>query len=574
MVLTRGGDVPTVARVSATHEVDVVVVGAGFAGLRALHTLREQGYTVAVLEAGDGIGGVWFWNRYPGARCDVESYDYSYGFSDRLQQEWRWSERYATQPEILRYIEHVADRFYLRRDVYLNRRVTRAQFEESGGHWHVSTEDGDLWRGTYLIMAVGNLSTTKAPELPGQGGFTGRILHTARWPREGVDLAGQRVGVIGTGSSGMQLIPIAAEQAEHLTVFQRTPNFSVPAANAVLTDERDAEVKAHYEQRREEARWSPSGLGFRPNKQSAKAVTPEERREVYERAWHGMGFGFVLAFYDLLLDQESNDTAADFIRAKIAEVVEDPETREKLTPVGFPFGAKRPSVDSGYFATFNRRDVTLVDVRSDPIECVTTTGIRTTSGEHRLDILVFATGFDAMTGSLLRPEVVGRSGLPLRKHWSNGPRTFLGPFVAGFPNLFVIAGPGSPSLLSNVLLSIEQLIDWLAALLAHMRAEGVEVFEATAEAETRWVQHVNDRADQTLYPKAQSYYMGDEMPGKPRVFMPYVGGVRGYRRILENVVASGYDGLALTSRPEIADTEENGPPGRGVAGHRTGARRV
>ena len=540
--------------VSIEQQVDVVVIGAGFAGLRALHTLREAGYSVAVLEAGDGIGGVWFWNRYPGARCDVESYDYSYGFSEELQQEWRWSERYATQPEILRYVEHVADRFDLRGDVHLNRRMVRSEFDEGTSRWEVTCEDGDVWRSTYLVMAVGNLSTTKAPVLPGQDDFAGRILHTATWPRDGVDLAGKRVGIIGTGSSGMQLAPIAAEQAEHLTVFQRTPNFSVPAANAPLTDERDAEVKATYAQRREEARWSPSGLGFKPNKQSAKAVTPEERLATYERAWDGMGFGFVLAFYDLLLDQESNDTAAEFIRAKIADVVDDPETREKLMPVGFPFGAKRPSVDSGYFAAFNRPDVTLVDVRSDPIEQVTADGVRTASGEHPLDILVFATGFDAMTGSLLRPEIIGRGGRTLREHWSNGPRTFLGPFVAGFPNLFVIAGPGSPSLLSNVLLSIEQHVDWLADLLAHMRDDGVEVFEATDQAEQGWVEHVNERAEQTLYPKAQSYYMGDEMPGKPRVFMPYVGGVRGYRRILEKVVDDGYEGLALTPSRGMADS--------------------
>lgn len=533
--------------VSTTSEVDVVVIGAGFAGLRSLHTLREMGLSVAVLEAGDGIGGVWFWNRYPGARCDVESYDYSYGFSEELQQEWRWSERYATQPEILRYVEHVADKFDLRRDVHLNQRMTQARFDEEDSRWDVTTEDGIRCRATYLVMAVGNLSTTKAPELPGLSDFTGRILHTATWPREGVELNGQRMGIVGTGSSGMQLVPIAAQRAEHLTVFQRTPNFSVPAANALLSDERDAEVKAHYVERREAARWSPSGLGFKPNKQSAKEVSAQERQETYERAWNGMGFGFVLAFYDLLLDQESNDTAADFIRAKIAEVVHDPQTRDKLMPVGFPFGAKRPSVDSGYFTAFNRPNVALVDVRSDPIEKVTATGIRTASGDHPLDILVFATGFDAMTGSLLRPQIIGRGGRTLREHWSAGPRTFLGPFIAGFPNLFVIAGPGSPSLLSNVLLSIEQHVDWLAALLLRMRENATEVFEATREAEEGWVAHVNERADATLYPKAQSYYMGDEMPGKPRVFMPYVGGVRAYRRILKKVLADGYDGLALTA---------------------------
>ena len=528
------------------RDVDVVVIGAGFAGLRALHTLRGQGLEVAVLEAGDGIGGVWHWNRYPGARCDVESYDYSYGFSEELQQEWRWSERYATQPEILRYIEHVADRFDLRRDVHLHQLMVSSVFDEDASRWVVTTDDGERWSGTYLVMAVGNLSTTKAPTFDGLETFAGEILHTATWPREGAGLAGKRVGIVGTGSSGMQLTPIAAREADHLTVFQRTPNFSVPAVNGPITDERDAEVKATYAERREAARWSPSGLGFAPNKESAKAVSPERRAEVYEKAWNGMGFGFVLAFYDLLLDQESNDTAAAFVRAKIGALVDDEVTRAKLLPGDFPFGAKRPSVDSGYFTTFNRDDVTLVDVRTDPIEAVTPTGVRTASGEHPLDVLVFATGFDAMTGSLLRPEITGRDGVTLREHWSAGPRTYLGPFVAGFPNLFIVAGPGSPSLLSNVLLSIEQHVDWLADLLTHLRATGADVFEPTPAAEAGWVAVVNERAEQTLYPKAQSYYMGDEVAGKPRVFMPFVGGVRGYRRILDQVVADGYDGLTFT----------------------------
>ena len=528
-------------------DVDVLVIGAGFGGLRTLHTLRGLGMSVAVLEAGDGIGGVWYWNRYPGARCDVESYDYSYGFSDELQQEWRWSERYATQPEILRYVEHVAERFDLRRDVHLDQRMTRAEFD--GARWQITTEAGERWSGQYLVMAVGNLSTSKAPEFPGQDTFAGPILHTARWPHEGVDLTGRRVGIIGTGSSGMQMTPVVAKEAEHLTVFQRTPNFSVPAANAPLTDERDVQVKATYAQRREAARNSPSGLGFVPNKQSALDVGDEERRRTYEAAWKRMGFGFLLAYYDLILDQRANDTAADFVREKIGEQVDDPETREKLMPRGFPFGTKRPSVDSDYYPTFNRDDVTLVDVRSDPIERLTPTGIATASGHHELDVLVFATGFDAMTGSLLRPEIVGRDGRTLREHWSAGPRTYLGLFTSGFPNFFVIAGPGSPSLLSNVLLSIEQHVDWLAGLLGHMRSRGADLVEATVEAEDRWVAHANERAAATLYPMATSYYLGDEMPGKPHVFMPYVGGVRGYRRILEKVEADGYDGLALEKGP-------------------------
>lgn len=534
---------------SNEQHVDAVVVGAGFAGLRSLYTLREQGMSVAVLEAGDGIGGVWYWNRYPGARCDVESYDYSYGFSEALEQEWRWSERYATQPEILRYVEHVAERFDLRRDVHLNQRLVDAAWIEASSRWSVTTECGDTWNARYLVMAVGNLSTTKEPELPGQRTFLGDIYHSARWPHEGVDLSGKRVGIIGTGSSGMQMVPIVAEHARHLVVFQRTPNFSVPAANALVSDEEDARVKASYRERRAAARNSPSGLGFVPGKLSALDDAPEDRLAKFEAAWERLGFGFALVYRDILLDEAANATAADFIRSKIAAQVVDPDTREALMPRGFPFGTKRPSVDSGYFATFNRDNVTLADIRRDPIMGLTATGLDTREHHYDLDVLVYATGFDAMTGSLLRPEITGRNGRTLRRHWSAGPRTYLGLFVAGFPNMFIIAGPGSPSLLSNVLVSIEQHVDWLAELLGHMRDEGVDIVDAAPAAEERWVEHVNERAQQTLYPLAKSYYMGDEVPGKPRVFMPYSGGVRGYRRILETVTAKGYSGLELDASP-------------------------
>jgi cyclohexanone monooxygenase len=526
-------------------QVDMLVVGAGFAGLRSLHTFRERGLEVAVIDANDGLGGVWYVNRYPGARCDVESYDYSLSFSPELEQEWRWSERYATQPEILRYVEHVADRFDLRRGVHLSTRMTHADYDEDARRWTVTTDRG-TWSARYLVMATGQLSVTKAPELEGQDDFRGRILHTGAWPHEAVDMTGQRVGVIGTGSSGTQLVPVLAQQAGHLTVFQRTPNFSIPANNAPLTDERDAEVKATYPERRERARWSPSGLGFAPNKQSALEVDDDDRRARYEQWWTTAGFGFLLAYYDLMLDERANETAADFVRAKIAEKVDDPATAEKLTPRGYPFGAKRPPVDSGYFETFNRDDVDLVDLRETPIERISKHGIRTTDGEIELDTIVYATGFDAMTGALLRPEIAGRGGRTLREHWDAGPRTYLGLGVSGFPNLFVIAGPGSPSLLSNVLLSIEAHVDWLAGLLDHAAEQGADEIEATADAEAGWVEHVNQRADATLYPKAESYYMGANVPGKPRVFTPYVGGVRGYRRVLDRVAGNAYEGFAFS----------------------------
>lgn len=525
--------------------VDALVVGGGFAGLRALYTLREMGLSVAVLEAGPDVGGVWYWNRYPGARCDVESYDYSYSFSEELEQEWRWTERYATQPEILRYIHHVADRFDLRRSVHLNQRMTAARWDDDRSRWLVSTESEQQWHAQYLIMATGQLSVTKDVELPGQDDFSGRILHTARWPHEPVDFTGRRVGVIGTGSSGMQLIPVVARQAAHLTVFQRSPNFSIPAANALISDEQDAQVKARYRERREAARNSPSGLGFVPNKQSALDVDPAERRAHYEASWHRLGFGFALAYHDILLNQDANDTAAEFIREKIAQAVQDPQTRAALTPRDFPFGAKRPSVDSGYFETFNRDNVELADIRTYPIERVTPNGVQTSQNHYDLDVLIFATGFDALTGPLLRPEIIGRGGITLREKWAAGPTTYLGLGVTGFPNMFVIAGPGSPSLLTNVLLSTELHVDWIAELLAHASNEGITEIEAAPDAEKKWVEHVNLRAEETLYPRARSYYMGDNVPGKPHVFMPYSGGYRGYRRILEKVTAAGYNGFTL-----------------------------
>ena len=533
----------------ALNSVDVIVIGAGFAGLRALHSLRGMGKQVVVLEASADVGGVWHHNGYPGARCDVESYDYSYSFSPELEQEWRWSERYATQPEILRYIHHVVERFDLRRDIRFNTRMLSARYDEGLALWLITAEDGAQWQARYLVMCVGQLSTTKAPKLAGQEKFAGRIIHSGLWPKEPVSFAGQRVGIIGTGSSGMQMTPIIAQQAEHLTVFQRTPNYSIASANAPVSDEEDRQVKANYRARREQAWNSPSGLGFMPNKQSALQATPQEREQVYEAAWNRLGFGFALAYYDILLDQAANDTAADFIRRKIAAVVEDPGVRDKLTPKGHPFGARRPSVDSGYFQAFNRANVELADVRESPIVEFTTTGLRTQAKHHELDMVIFATGFDAFTGSLLKPEIVGRGGMTLKEKWAQGPVTQLGVAVADFPNLFIVVGPGSPSLLSNVLVSTEEQIDWLAQLLRHMDDTDALEFEATHAAERDWVAHVNQRARETLYLSTDSYYNGAEVAGKPRVFMPYSGGVRGYRRLLQNCVARGYEGFELRNQP-------------------------
>ncbi len=548
-------------------DVDVLLVGAGFAGLRALYTMRSRGMRVTVLEASADLGGVWYHNGYPGARCDVESYDYSYRFSSELEQEWRWSERYAQQPEILSYIRHVAERFDLRKDIEFNTRMIGAHFDEDTSRWVVEGGDGRRWAARILMLCVGQLSTTKRPDIPGQNQFKGEIYHSGEWPLHEVSFAGKRVGIIGTGSSGMQMTPVIAPQCAHLSVFQRTPNYSIPAANAPVSEEEDRAVKANYRSRREQAANSPSGLGFIPNKKSALEVTPEEREQVYEAGWNRLGFGFALSYYDILLSKPANDTAVDFIRRKIGKLVADPTLRAKLLPADFPFGARRPSVDSGYFQTFNRSNVSLVDLRETPIEHFTERGIRTSAGEHALDMIIFATGFDAFTGSLLKPQITGRNGMTLKAKWENGPVTQYGVAVSGFPNMFIVVGPGSPSLLSNVMVSTEEQIDWLAALLDKMDKESLVEFEATEAGESAWTEEVQARAKETLYWTTPSFYNGAEIAGKPRVFMPYSGGVRGYRRLLQQCAAEGYSGFEL--RPASGRLARNTgiqtmtPPGQG-----------
>ena len=531
------------------EQVDAIVIGAGFAGLRALYRLRKDGKRVVVLESSDGVGGVWKFNAYPGARCDVESYDYSYSFSPELEQEWRWSERYATQPEILSYIEHVADRFDLRKDIRFNTRMASAKHDAATGRWLVTSEDGRQWSGLYFVMCMGQLSLPKTPDYRGQSDFKGEVIHSGDWPKRKIEFAGKCVAIIGTGSSGMQMTPVIARVAKHLTVFQRTANFSIPAANAPVTEEEDRRVKANYRARREQAWNSPTGLGFIPNKQSALDASPEEREKAYEAAWNRLGFGFALAYHDILLSKPANDTAADFIRRKIASVIDDPATREKLLPKGHPFAARRPSVDSGYFQAFNRDNVELADVKEFPIVEFTPRGIRTAAKEHEFDIVIFATGFDVFTGSLFKPDIVGRGGVTLKQKWAEGPISQLGVGVAGFPNMLIVVGPGSPSLLSNVMVSIEEQIDWLADLLKYMEAHGKVEFEATPEAEKAWLAHVNERAKETLYLTTDSYYNGAEVAGKPRVFMPYSGGVRGYRRALKKCAEEGYSGFVLRDAP-------------------------
>jgi len=532
-----------------THEqrrtVDAVIVGAGFAGLYMLHRLRGLGLSARVFEAGKGVGGTWYWNRYPGARCDVESMDYSYSFSDELQQEWHWTERYASQPEILRYINHVADRFDLRRDITLSTRVTAAVFDEATSRWDIRTDGGEQVSARFCIMATGCLSTAQVPAYKGLESFEGTWYHTGNWPHEGVDFTGQQVGVIGTGSSAIQSIPIIAQQAAHLFVFQRTPNFSVPAHNAPLDPDYERSVKSNYADFRRQARESRVGFVVERNDQSALEVPPEMREREYESRWKRGGLGFNLTFTDLLISKEANDTAAEFFRAKIRAIVRDPAVAEALSPRHYPLGTKRLCVDTNYYDTFNRDNVTLIDLKKSPIDAITPEGLRTRDNAYALDSIVFATGFDAMTGALLRIDIRGRSGQTLREKWAEGPRTYLGVAIARFPNLFTITGPGSPSVISNMIVSIEQHADWIADCIAYLRAHERKSIEATVAAENEWVQHVNEVGHLTLYPLADSWYTGANIPGKPRIFMPYVGGVGAYRQKCDDVAAKGYDGFTL-----------------------------
>jgi cyclohexanone monooxygenase len=531
---------------SSERTLDAVVVGAGFAGLYMLHRLRGLGLAAHVFEAGDGVGGTWYWNRYPGARCDVESMDYSYSFSDELQQEWTWTERYAAQPEILKYINHVADRFDLRRDITLSTRVTSAVFDDADGRWRVETDRGDRVAARFCIMATGCLSDAQLPDITGRQTFAGRWYHTGKWPHEGVDFTGQRVAVIGTGSSAIQSIPIIARQARHLFVFQRTPNYSMPAHNGPLDREYERRVKAGYADFRRQARESRVGFVIERSGDSALAVTAAERQREYERRWQRGGLGFSATYSDILTSQEANDTAAAFFRDKIRAIVRDPAVAAALTPTDYPLGTKRLCVDTDYYATFNRDNVTLIDLRKAPIEAITPRGVRTPEAEYAVDSLVFATGFDAMTGALLKIDIRGRGGVTLGDTWAAGPRTYLGLAVAGFPNLFMITGPGSPSVLSNMIVSIEQHVDWITECLAHLRATSRRRIEATPEEQAAWVEHVNEVGHMTLYPRAKSWYMGANVPGKPRIFMPYIGGVGVYRQKCDEIAAAGYTGFTLS----------------------------
>jgi cation diffusion facilitator CzcD-associated flavoprotein CzcO len=531
-------------------DFDAVVIGAGFSGLYMLRRLRDElGMSVRVYETGDGVGGTWYWNRYPGARCDSESYVYCYSFDKDLLQEWEWSGKYPEQPEILRYLNHVADRFDLRRDIQFNTRVIGAAFREGENRWQVETNHGDVVTARYLITGIGCLSAGQVPEIKGLNTFEGQWYHTGSWPHEGVDLAGKRVGVIGTGSSGIQSIPVIARQAEHLYVFQRTPQYTIPARHGTVDRAFLEDVKSRYDEIWEKARWSVGGLPVDAVDRSALEVSAEERRAAYEAGWAEGGFKFFYgSFKDVATDRRANDTASEFIRAKIREIVKDPETAEKLVPTDHPFSSKRALIDTDYFDTYNRDNVTLVDIRHAPIQEITPRGIRTEDEEYDLDIIVFATGFDAMTGTYFKMDIRGRDGLSLKQKWAEGPKTYLGLASAGFPNMFMITGPGSPSVLSNMPVSIEQHVEWISDFIEYAREHEIEVIEADAEAERAWVEHVNEIAQMTLFMLADSWYLGANIPGKPRVFMPYPGGVGAYRKKCDEVRANGYEGFVLGTR--------------------------
>ncbi|MBI1238146.1 MAG: NAD(P)-binding protein [Alphaproteobacteria bacterium] len=538
-------------RAPLREEVDVVVVGAGFGGLYMAYKAREKGLSVQGFERGDDVGGTWYWNRYPGARCDIESMQYSYAFDPELEQEWDWSERYATQPEILSYIDHVAKRYDLRRHFAFETAVTGATFDEATSRWRVRTDKGDEVIARYIVLATGCLSTTNLPAIKGIESFKGPIYHTGAWPKEGVDFTGLRVGVIGTGSSAIQSIPLMAEQAKHLTVFQRTPNYSIPAHNRPWTEEERRDTKANYRQIRANAMTKPFAFDSFSTDAEATKSTPQEIRAAFQRAWDDGGLGYMNTFADLLLVPEANKMAADFVREKIEGLVDDPDLAKKLMP-SHTVGCKRLCVDTNYYATFNRDNVTLVDLRETPIEEITAEGVRTAAGLVPCDAIVSATGFDAMTGTINRIDIKGRGGERLRDHWADGARAYLGLGVAGFPNLFMITGPGSPSVLTNMLVSIQHHVDWIANAVSYLDDRQIANIEPTTEAENAWVKEVQEIADTTLFPSCGSWYTGSNIEGKPKVFAAYVG-FPPYAEKCADVEAKGYDGFRLTPRTQAAE---------------------
>jgi cyclohexanone monooxygenase len=540
-------------------QIDVVIVGAGFAGMYAIHLLRQRGYSLLCIEAGDSVGGTWHWNRYPGARCDVETLEYQFSFAPELQQEWTWSERYAGQEEILRYQNFVADRLDLRRDIQFQTRVSTANWDEDHGRWIVGTDRGDRISARFCVMATGTLSAARKPEISGADSFAGPSYHTGHWPKEQVDFTGRSVGVIGTGSSGIQIIPMIAKQAAHLTVFQRTPSFTIPAHNRSLNEDEVAEHKRIFGEIKQKARQTMSAVVFEPGIPTSIGLSPMEVNRAFDARWQKGGYAFIATFDDLLINPETNAVAADYVRSKIRAIVKDPTIAEMLSPRDHPFGTKRLCLDTDYFETYNRMNVTLVDIRRDPIRRITPEGILLGKDLHKLDVIVYATGFDAITGALSAIDIYGRNGVSLAEKWRFGPRTYLGIATAGFPNMFLITGPGSPSVLANVIMSGEQHVRFAADIMDAVRIDEHVVMEPEAADEDNWVEHVNALADGTLYPQANSWYLGANIPGKPRVFMPYVGGWKTYCDHCDEEAAARFPHLVQSFKAQNAKVIQSLP---------------
>ena len=536
-------------------DVDVVVVGAGFSGLYLLYRLRKAGFSTRVFERGGDVGGTWYWNRYPGARCDVESLQYSYSFDEQLQQDWHWPEKFSAQPDILAYANHVADRFNLKKDIEFNVEVKASRFDENLKTWKITTNTGEEIDAQYFIMATGCISTTQIPNIKGLSDYVGNTFHTGDWPHEEVDFSGQSIAVIGTGSSGIQSIPVLAKQAKKLTVFQRTPNYSIPSQNEPMTKKYERSWKDVYSERRKEMRYSAHGSLKDLNDVPALSVDEDQRQELYTKRWAIGGTGFLGSFNDLLTNADANYTAAEYVRQQIKRVVKDKETAEILCPRSYPIGTKRICIDTGYFETYNRENVKLVDISKKPIQRLVADGIIVDDQLYAFDSIIFATGFDAMTGSIFNVDIKGRDGLALKEKWNAGPKTYLGLMSASFPNLFMITGPGSPSVKSNMIMSIEQHVDLVIETLLSMRRKGLSVVEPELEAENKWVDHVQEVANKTLFPQANSWYMGANIPGKPRLFMPYIGGVGAYREICEEIVANNYRGFKFEKSKQVIAAE-------------------
>ncbi|MDT7654026.1 MAG: hypothetical protein QOI36_5432 [Pseudonocardiales bacterium] len=538
-------------------DFDLVIIGAGFAGLAMLNRARELGLRSRVYEAGDGVGGTWYWNRYPGARTDSECYYYCFSFSEEIVREWTWSERYPGQPEMLRYFDFVADRFDLRRDIRFGTRITSAAFDDASGNWEVVTDGGERVRTSYVVTGLGLLSAPHLPDFPGLESFEGDWYMTSRWPQDGADLVGKRVGIIGTGATGVQAIPLIAQEAAHLTVFQRTPNYVVPAQNRPMEPDEIVELKAKHYEILQKARDHSFAMPFNPGHGPASGVSPEERQRIYEEGWASGGFRFLFeTFDDLLVDSESNESAAEFIRSKIRETVHDPEIADLLSPRGYPYGGKRPPAGHDYYEAYNRENITLVDVSNAPIQEVTPGGILAGDTEYEFDVIVFATGFDAVTGALTGIDIRGRDGFELKRKWEDGPRTYLGLTAHGFPNLFTISGPGSP--FANLPVCIEKNVEWIGNAIDHARREGIDTIEATREAEDDWVARVQDVVSGTLLTQGEavhSWFTGANIPGKAHVVNVWFGGANNYFAICDGVAEKGYEGLVLSSRDRGQEAE-------------------